>query len=64
MKREPLFDGCWYDLRGGKLRRATRLELREAHRLWVIHTDLRTQAELVRASLARVGRDADDRGTR
>jgi hypothetical protein len=35
-----LFDG--YVLENGKRRRATRAELREAHRLWWKHADIRT----------------------
>jgi len=37
--KAALFDG--YILENGKRRRATRAELREAHRLWWKHADIR-----------------------
>ena len=42
MKRKAgLFFGYWFTLDGRRLRRAVRVELREAYRLWVVHRDIR-----------------------
>jgi hypothetical protein len=40
-RRPPLFEGYWLDLTTGERSRAARLELREAHRLWAVHRDIR-----------------------
>jgi hypothetical protein len=40
-KRPGLFRPQWLDLTTGERRRATRLELREAYRLWAVHRDIR-----------------------
>jgi hypothetical protein len=40
-RRAALFSGWWVDMTTGKKTRATRPELREAHRLWSIHADIR-----------------------
>jgi hypothetical protein len=41
-RREPLFDAWWIDTATGlRLRRASRVEMREAHRLWTVHADIR-----------------------
>jgi hypothetical protein len=42
MRRRPaLFNGFWTTLDGKPLRRVTREELRELHRLWAKHRDFR-----------------------
>jgi hypothetical protein len=40
-RRQPLFSGWWIDLTTGKKTRATREDLREAHRIWSVHADVR-----------------------
>ena len=40
-RREPLFDGYWTTLSGERLGRITRDEMRELHRLWAKHRDIR-----------------------
>jgi hypothetical protein len=40
-RRPGLFRPEWLDLVTGERKRATRLELREAYRLWAIHRDIR-----------------------
>jgi hypothetical protein len=41
VKREALFSAWWRDASGVRAKRATRLELQEAQRLWWKHRDLR-----------------------
>jgi hypothetical protein len=41
-RRTGLFGRDWLDLTTGRRWRATRLELREAYRLWAKHSDIRT----------------------
>ena len=59
MKRPPLFCGSWTDTATGtRIGRATRLELREANRLWWKHRDIREQklrADDLRAKRGRQG---------
>jgi hypothetical protein len=40
-RRPGLFYEYWYSLDGTKLRKATKAELTEAYRLWVVHADIR-----------------------
>jgi hypothetical protein len=40
-KRPPLFEPYVRDLITGERRRATKSQLREAHRLWAKHRDIR-----------------------
>lgn len=40
-RRDPLFHGFWLDEDGRRTGRATRAELRELHRLWAVHADVR-----------------------
>lgn len=40
-RRPGLFQPDWLDLETGGRKRATRLELREAYRLWAVHRDIR-----------------------
>lgn len=40
-KRPALFDGFWRDKDGYRIQRVSRDELREAHRLWTVHSDVR-----------------------
>jgi hypothetical protein len=40
-RRDPLFSGFWLNERGERLGRITRAELREVHRLWAVHADIR-----------------------
>jgi hypothetical protein len=40
-ERDALFNGYWRDEYGQRQRRVTRDELREAHRLWAVHADIR-----------------------
>jgi hypothetical protein len=44
-RRLGLFCEYWYDLRGQKLQKATKAELAEAYRLWVVHSDIREGCE-------------------
>jgi hypothetical protein len=43
-RRPGLFRSEWLDLVTGERRRATRLELREAYRLWAVHRDVRLKS--------------------
>jgi hypothetical protein len=40
-RRPGLFHEYWYDLNGQEIRKATKAELSEAYRLWVVHADIR-----------------------
>ena len=45
-RRPGLFQADWLDLETGRRWRATRLELREAYRLWSVHADIRLGREI------------------
>ena len=55
MRRQPLFCAWWRDAAGVRARRATRLELQEAQRLWWRHQDIRLRADELRAKRERQG---------
>jgi hypothetical protein len=44
-RRSGLFHADWLDLTSGRRWRASRLELREAYRLWAKHRDIRLGRE-------------------
>jgi hypothetical protein len=40
-RRQPLFNAHWTTVSGERIGRVTREEMRELHRLWAKHRDLR-----------------------